>query len=208
MTSFAADLGFAEGSALIEEVLFPDSRGGRRPQVPLAFEVVRELTPEDLPALRSGQIAPVEQSQLQTLRSSHHKLAQLLARGTPQEVASLATGYSVAYISRIKNADPAFRELMSFYEAERAAVFVDLEQRMHALGVDTLEELQKRLAEDPQGWTKRELMELAELVVGKRTGGMGQPGGAPPVMVSVQFVGGSPVAEGPTLDLQAREVEE
>jgi hypothetical protein len=60
---------------------------------------------------------------------------------------------------------------------------------MEVLGLSALDELQARLEADPEGWTKRELMELAELLLIKqRLPGERRevsPGG---VRVNVQFV--------------------
>ena len=78
---------------------------------------------------------------------------------------------------------------MAYYEGKVEQEYVDGLERMQVLGLSALDELQARLEADPEGWTKRELMELAELLLIKqRLPGERRevsPGG---VRVNVQFV--------------------
>lgn len=172
-----------------------DSRGGRRARAPLAVEVLRELGPEDLPALQQRAAAQAPGQSLARIRHSHHQLAQLLAQGKEQAEVALITGYSPAYISTIKN-DPTFQELLSHYASVTEAAFVDVMERLRVLGLNSIDELQQRLEEDPEAWSRRELMELAELTLLKpiqaiRGGGQalnGGQGAAGGVSVSVNFV--------------------
>jgi hypothetical protein len=62
-------------------------------------------------------------------------------------------------VSDLKN-DPAFQELVSFYADEMNEVYVDVHQRMAALGTSILEELTERFEADPDKFTKRELLEM------------------------------------------------
>ena len=55
---------------------------------------------------------------------------------------------------------PAFQELVSFYAEELNEDYVDVHQRMAALGTSVLEELTERFESDPDKFTKRELMDL------------------------------------------------
>jgi hypothetical protein len=170
------------------------ARGSKKAMPHPPFYVLRALGPEDIeylrspPALRGDQIRPVGINQL---RFTHHLLAQLLVEGKPQTECSQLTGYSPSYISIIKG-DPAFRELLAHYTQIREETFVDTIARMRGLGLHTLEELQSRLAEEPGKWTKRELMELAELCLIKpmaATRGAVVPAhSVPGVNVSVNFV--------------------
>lgn len=173
------------------EFSFPSARGGRKPQIPVTIEVVRELTEDDLETLLAPEPVAAPGQKLLALRHSHHQLAQLLAKGLEHGEVSLITGYSLAYIS-VMMADPAFRELLDYYAGVRELVFVDVLERMKALGLSTLDELQERLAMDPGKFSQRDLMELTELLLvkgrGAPGGGAGTGGGASPVTVSVQFV--------------------
>jgi len=150
---------------------FGSARGGRKVAKPLMIEVVRSLTQEDVPALLEPSPVGSQTPTIVRLRHQHHILAQTLAAGHSNEAASLITGYSISRIS-ILNGDPTFRQLLAHYQGNKEIAFVDLIDRMKALGLSTLEELQSRLDDNPDEWTKRELMDLAELLLvkGKSTG--------------------------------------
>lgn len=171
------------------ELNFGSARGARgsKAPIPIQIEIVRGLTPEDLPLLVSpppvGSTAPT----VQALRATHHQLAQLLARGISATEASLITGYSLSRIS-ILQSDPTFSELLSNYQTARELVFADTLERMRILGLSTLDELQDRLETDPARWSNRELMEMAELMLVK-------PRIATP-MGQASSLGGSPTGQG------------
>lgn len=150
-----------------------DARGGRRKAQPLDVEVVRAVTEEDLPKLEDRSLVPasgpITAISLKSLRAGHHQVARLLAEGRPGEEVSLLTGYSPAYISTLKS-DPTFRELLSYYEQNKVQAHVDLIERMKTLGLSTLDELQRRLEEESDSWTKRELMDLAKMLLPNQSG--------------------------------------
>jgi hypothetical protein len=81
---------------------------------------------------------------------------------------SLALGYSPSRISVLK-ADPTFRELLSFYEKQQADLKLDISTRLTGISMEALETLQQRLDDDPEDFSNRELMDLAELSL-DRTG--------------------------------------
>jgi hypothetical protein len=129
------------------------------------------------------------QHALLRVNHTHHLAAQLMARGAVSQVeVSRRTGYTPTYISKIKK-DPEFRKLLVYYEGQVEQKYVDSLERLQVLGLAVLDELQARLEADPEGWSKRELMELAELLLIKqRVAGERRevsPGG---VEVKVQFV--------------------
>lgn len=146
----------------------PSARGNRKGLAELAVEFVRELTPDDLPELLSPSKLPTANVPVvKELKQSHHQLAQLLAlKNHSQTEISLITGYSQAYISRILT-DPAFQALMAHYAEVREMVYVDVMERMKNLGLDAMEELQKRMAESPESFSIRETQELMELTLVK-----------------------------------------
>jgi hypothetical protein len=174
------------------------ARGGKRPAADLTAEIARTLTPADLPMLVAPPPVGATPPTLVALRHTHHLLAQLLAKGHSQTEAAAISGYSVSRVS-ILCADPTFRELLEHYRAQREIAFVDVMERMAALGLHSLEELQARIDEKPEEFTARELIELAELMLVK---GRAQAGGAPAaaaplgVQVNVQFVSAKPQIEG------------
>lgn len=180
---------------LLDEVSFGDSRGGRKAR-DCEIAVVRSLTTDDLPVLESGASQAGTGISLLSIRHSHHLLAQCLAKGMPQVEAALMTGYSASYISSIKG-DPAFNELLAYYNQVAELAFVDVMERMRVLGLSAIDELQRRLEVETDEWTRRELMELAELMVLKGRSGPGGAAGAPGtggasglagVVVNVSFV--------------------
>ena len=185
-------------AGLLAELDLGPARGGkRREEEPLICEVVRGLTSEDLGDLMNPPPVEAPAQRIKRVHHQHHQLARLLAQGIADVEASFMTGYSQSYISTIKNHDPAFRELMAYYASEREAIFVETVERMKGLGLRTLDELQARLEEDPERWSNRELMELADLTLVRPMkvgsgqfggqGGAGAGGGAG-VVVNVKFV--------------------
>jgi len=110
---------------------------------------------------KHGVPAPVKP--LYKIRHSHHLLAQLIAKGHKNVEVSSLSGYSQSYISTIQR-DPAFQELIAYYSEQRKVLFSDVLERMKALQVQTIGEIQERLAEAPEKWSNRELMELAEML--------------------------------------------
>lgn len=167
---------------------------GRRPREDLEFIIVRGLTEDDMAELATPSPLGSSPIPIQALRASHHQLAQLIAQGRPDTEVSLITGYSQSRISILKK-DPSFAELLAGYKGVRERVFVDTLERMKILGLSTLDELQERLETDPERWTNRELLEMADLLLvkpraaeaairGQSTGGAMPPG----VTVNVQFV--------------------
>lgn len=171
------------------------SRGRRASGPELIIHVIRSLTPEDLPALQNPDSLGTTPIPLQTLRASHHNLAQMLAKGVPDNECALITGYTPTRISILKK-DPAFAELMAGYREMRENLFVDTLERMRILGLSTLDELQDRLEREPQKWSNRELMEMAELLLVKPRiatpmglgSAAGGSAGSAGVTVNVQFV--------------------
>jgi hypothetical protein len=129
------------------------------------------------------------QHALLRINHTHHLAAQLMASAAVSQIeVSRRTGFTPTYISKIKK-DPEFQKLLAHYEGKVEEKYVNGLERMHALGLAALDELQARLTADPGGWSKRELMELAELLLIKqRVAGERRevpPGG---VKVNVHFV--------------------
>lgn len=138
--------------------LLDNGRGRRRAD--LTVEKRRSLTIADL----SAEAVDIDAylSPLKQLRSQHHKLARLIAEGKRLEETCLITGYSLSYVSNLKN-DPSFKGLVAYYEQQVDEIFIDVQERLKDLGISSVEELQDRLATSPERFSSRELMELAEL---------------------------------------------
>lgn len=149
----------------------------------------RELSLEDLSGPKRD--ATVTTPIIKRLRTQHHHLARLLAEGRKEVEVSALTGYSQSRISILKN-DPAFAELMEYYKQEAAAAFVNVHERLAALGITCLEELQARLEEDPEKFANKELRELAAMVFDRSVAPAKGVGGSAPTNVQtaikIEFV--------------------
>lgn len=192
---------------LFDEFVMPQAQGGRKKHVPLQV-TTRELSREDLEALVEGSTPaePQVHGTLLKIRNQHHQLARHIASGTDMIEVAHITGYTPAYISVLK-ADPAFQELLTYYEQQAEAKFVDTVERAASLGIQALEELQERLTEAPESFKHRELMEVAQLGLGiaekKPSQGAagGSASGAPTINIS--FV--TPEASAAMIDISPKE---
>jgi hypothetical protein len=149
--------------ALIDEVLAPPPARGRKAR-PLEISFRRELNEGDVQALWDVPEGGLESTvrPLVKLRYQHHYLARLLAEGRPNEECALCTGYDPARISVLKS-DPAFSELITYYKTQVQEVYINVHERLAALGLNSVEELMDRLDVQPEKFTNRELMELGAL---------------------------------------------
>lgn len=179
------------GPELMDEIVLGSARGGAKPQLPLSVEVVRSLVEADVEILLSPP--PVDSSApvIRQLKHQHHRLAQLISQGVDGTEISLITGYSPAYVSTLKTG-PDFQELITYYAAQETQKHVDAMARLHALGLSGVEELAKRIEEEPEKWTKRELMELVEMglltpAAVKQQSSGGSAGSQP--LIQVNFIG-------------------
>lgn len=137
----------------------PPSRGKRK--LELSHCIERELDEGDVLTLLADPIRDVHTPAIQTLRQSHHQLAQLIAAGLSNVEVSQITGYSLSRIS-ILQGDPAFAELVRYYSGIKEEIFVDVIQRLKSLSLDTLEVIHERITTKPDSFTNRDLKELLE----------------------------------------------
>lgn len=132
---------------------------GRRP-APVFYGEPRTLTEIDLVDMWKPEASGLPGvGRIKALRYNHHLLAKAVASGKSLLECSQISGMTGPRISELKN-DPAFQELVSFYSEELHEVYVDVHQRMAALGTSVLEELQERFENEPEKFSKRELMDL------------------------------------------------
>lgn len=159
-------------SGLIDEVLGAPPARGRKPAKPLYASITRQLTEADIKALWDAPEGSLRSSvtTIQKLRTSHHMLAKLIADGVSNNDAALITGYSISYISTIKN-EPMFQDLVQHYTSMKAEVYLDVHQRLASLGLDIVEEIQERLATEPESFALRDLKELGELALDRSGAG-------------------------------------
>ncbi len=182
---------------LVTELDLGSGVGGRKERATLDIDVIRALTPSDLPNIQnppaSCEIVPL----VRNLRSSHHRLAELVAAGRPPAEIAIITGYSPSYISSLKG-DPAFAELVAYYDLQRESIFADAMERLKLLGLDAIEKLQERLNDPEKNWTNKELMDLVDMALVQPTVASKSqpgPGGAMSgnnLSLEVRFVGTQP----------------
>lgn len=181
---------------LVDGIEFTRNKGSQ-PWPVLVVE--RPLGPADVPTLLNPPpgLSPKSENVVKYLQHHHHTIARAYARGATNLEVSLISGFDLAYLSTLKN-DPALQELISAYKAQEDAAYVDAMQRLTALGLSGVEELAKRLQEEPEKFTKNELMALVDMGLikpAKAGGGGGATAtlpGAAPFAIQVNFVGAEP----------------
>lgn len=158
MQDLGLELGLELGLGFEPKAVVPHAKGRMAAQVECSF--LREIEPGDLLDLGGGGWGELgsETPSLQKLKHSHHNLARLLAQGLPAAEVSLVTGYSASRISILQH-DPAFAELIVYYAEQVEEVFVNVHERLAAVGMDALQELQDRLESEGEGFSVKELLD-------------------------------------------------
>ncbi len=175
-------------------------------------EILRDIQPKDLPVLaqeareRNWTRDESPTRMLQTLRTGHHHLAQLLAAGVSPTEASFITGRSVGTIYSLQK-DPAFVELLTYYASQQQERDFDAFKRLVTLGGTAMEILQERLEENPEKFTNNELRQLIESSMDRSAApAKGDPraaqGKSAGLNVNINFV----PSRGPVVELDASEV--
>lgn len=131
-------------------------------EAPWQVTAVRLLVPEDLLQMQTLAGDPPENAKapLSRIRDPHHMLARLLAGGTSVVEASAIVGYSTSRIYTLK-ADPAFKELLSHYEAKTLAAEADIHAQIKHASLTALSVLQERLETCPEDFSQKDLKDIA-----------------------------------------------
>lgn len=140
----------------------PPARGRKPVPTHMAYE--RDFTDADWELVMNPPSVASVPVPIKQLRATHHMAARLLAEGKRCGDVSLITGYSLARISILKQ-DPAFRELMHYYAENVNAQYASVHERLATLGTAMLDELQERLDDKPEGFSNREVMDAAEMLL-------------------------------------------
>lgn len=132
---------------------------GRAPKA-VEAEIVRELVADDLALLgeEKGSAAPP----LKRISERHHALARCLAGGMKEAEAVVVCGYTLSRISILK-ADPAFRELLSFYADNVDKQYIGLHERLSSLAQDAAAIMQDRLEEVGDQVSMAQLSDIIKL---------------------------------------------
>lgn len=117
---------------------------------PIYLTVERELTGRDLDRLSEAPAVTVPI--LQKLRSTHHKMAILIAQGKPLNEVAILVGCTVQRLVQLQ-VDPTFTELVRVYQDQViSAMLTDagrLADKIVDVGEMAVDELHERM-EDPQ----------------------------------------------------------
>lgn len=134
---------------------------------PLVADEVRDLVMADLQLLSESN-RESKASPLKRISERHHALARLIAAGTSQTDAGIITGYQASSISILMD-DPTFAELVEFYKREVDVEYRGMHAQMAGLGADALDELRKRLEDEPEKMGASFLLDLVTKIA-DRTG--------------------------------------
>lgn len=183
----ADDLADLEAIALLAP---PPARG--RTAKAVAFGAQRELNVQDIAALHAPDAVVTRQAPLQVLRYRHHRLARLLAEGHKHVAIAEMVGYTPGRISVLLE-DPAFRELVEHYAEAVRDEYLDVHERLAALGVSAMEELQERLDESPKALSNKELQGIMETALDRsiapnKASGASAGGGSGKTQIQINFV--------------------
>lgn len=100
------------------------------------------------------------QGPLKKIRTTHHRIAQLMAQGLKDVTISQMTGFSQSRLSILKS-DPAFSGLVQHYLSLSQEAFVDVQTRLLSVGLDAVEILHERMLDEPDEVSDKQLLEVA-----------------------------------------------
>ena len=113
--------------------------------------------------LDSGQPLAVKPIDLKQIRQSHHRLAILLAGGANDITAGRLCNYTPARVSQLKRT-PAFQELLAHYASEAQTEWAEFIVAAKDLSMDLLQEISRRLDEEPEKISNQQLNDLLRTV--------------------------------------------
>lgn len=163
----------SEVEALLDQTLeFPTAFGrrGMPPKVPIEARILNTfpLTADHVRIAQdyidSGRTLGVSQGLVKQLRHSHHRAAQLLASGMKDYQVAALCGLVPGRLSFLKNNDPAFQELLSFYSAEVNEEFTDFVRSAGSLSMDLIDKLRDDLESNPEKFTPTITLEAIRIL--------------------------------------------
>lgn len=137
---------------------------GRRGAPSASPSYVRDIQAEDLPTIMANPAPPQAERPMLRIRHQHHMAAKLIAEGRRPAEVSLITGYTTARLGQLQR-DPTFQELVTFYKDAAGEKWLNVHERLAALGITVTEELQARLEDEPEEFSNEELRKLAETLL-------------------------------------------
>jgi len=121
---------------------------GRRGNVSTPPTLLRPIAEDDLPMILASPAPPPAEQPIKRLRHTHHLAARCMAEGRSLVETSHITGYTPARLGQLKN-DPTFQELMQHYKDLTDGQWLNVHERLAALGIAITEEIQQRLTRTP-----------------------------------------------------------
>ena len=124
------------------------------------LELLGAIEPSDLVARAEGVCSEVPT--LNKIRAIHHDIAKMLAQGMKPSYISSVLNYSLSRISTLQR-DPAFKELVTYYNKGNEVAFADVRKQIATLSSDAVAELSARLEEQSDSISTANLLEIAKL---------------------------------------------
>lgn len=104
----------------------------------------------------------IKPSSIQRISERHHALARCLASGMSTADACVITGYTPSRISILKG-DPAFEELVSFYQSDKAQLVQDLGDKMRQNALEAQNLIAERLEDESATIGIDQLLDITKL---------------------------------------------
>ena len=138
---------------------------GRPPSAPITFEVIRDLTAEEILMLAMGDRPALAPPPLQQMRDMHYKIAHMMASGFPDKDIALAVGRTPQRIRDYRK-DPMMKDAIAYYASQREEIDLRAEAQIRTDLIEiaqiTTREILDRV-EDPSGRAKIPLGDLRQI---------------------------------------------
>ena len=167
---------------------------GRQPKSPIMFEVVRNLSSEEITSLAMGGRPPLAPPPLQRIREIHKQIARMMANNHPDAEIAMVVGRSVQQIRNYR-LDPMMRDQIAYYSSQRedldlrveTQIRTDLIEIAQIAGHEILDRLEdpKERAKIPTG----ELRQLHEMALDRTVTPRTAPVVALPTHVTYNIIG-------------------
>lgn len=111
------------------------------PAFKLVHEFVRELTIDDLEALEAARTGRGQRvTSIKTLRTRHHEIARYMSLGMSSTQIAAIFNMSTSTLSLLKH-NPAFQDLLAYYQSKRDEQFEAIGGRLHSIALDAVDRL-------------------------------------------------------------------
>lgn len=128
----------------------------------LELEIVREG--DQVEDVAEGEVPVPVANVVTKIRDSHHAVARMIAIGMKPAEVSLQTGYSVLRIYTLVR-DPAFQELVQFYQNSESEAHKDLQFQISLVARDALQALHERIIDEPEQFRPAEITETTKVLL-------------------------------------------